>query len=178
MAVALRTQARGASAAAGRAAPVTPPGGLDASPARKKRTRDVTLTLVAAPESQPFVRRVVLIGVGLFVLLAAVVGLRTYMAQQQMVLDRLTIDVSRARNFYDELRAERAALRSPEVLVQAASALGMVQAPPQPRFMDIPADVAAAVAASAGGLDDDVVSGVGSALAEYGELKNRLHGGS
>lgn len=169
MAVALRTPLRDTA---------TPAGGLEAFPQRKKRTRDVTLTLVATPESQPFVRRVVLIGVGLFVLLAAVVGLRTYMAQQQMILDRLTIDVSRARNFYDELRAERAELRSPEVLVQAASALGMVQAPPQPRFMDVPADVAAAVAASAGGLDDDVVARAGSALAEYGELKNRLHGGS
>lgn len=147
-------------------------------PERRKRTRDVTLTLVAAPESQPFVRRVALIGVGLFVLLASVVGLRTYMAQQQMILDRLTIDVSRARNFYDELRAERAALRSPEVLVQAASALGMVQAPPQSRFMEIPADVAAAVAASAGGLDTDVVSDDGTALATYGELKSRLNGGS
>ena len=175
MAVALRTTT---PAAAARTAPATPAGGVHVVPARKKRTRDVTLTLVATPESQPFVRRVALIGVGLFVLLSAVVGLRTYMAQQQMVLDRLTIDVSRARNFYDELRAERAALRSPEVLVQAASALGMVQAPPQPRFMEIPADVAATIAASAGGLDDDVAVGTGSPLAEYGELKNRLHGGS
>lgn len=178
MAVALRSVSRNDHAVASRPAPATPSGGVPDHPERKKRTRDVTLTLVAAPESQPFVRRVVVIGAGLFVLLAAVVGLRTFMAQQQMVLDRLTIDVSRARNFYDELRAERAELRSPEVLVQAASALGMIPSPPQPRFMDVPSDVAAAVAASAGGLDDDVVARSDTPLGEYGVLKNRLHGGS
>lgn len=147
-------------------------------PEHRRRTRDVTLTLVASPERQPLVRRLILVGVGLFVLLAAVVGLRTYMAQQQMVLDRLTIDVSRARNFYDELRAQRAELRSPETLVEAAAALGMIQAPPQTKFMEIPADVAAEVAASAGALDGDATGIEGNPLGEYGVLKNRLHGGS
>jgi hypothetical protein len=120
---------------------------------------------------------VIVLVASFFALLAAVVALRTHLAQQQIVLDSLNRDVAMARDHFDALRAERARLRSPEVLTDAARSIGMSMAPIGRRIISVPPEVAAEVAAGVGVVDGDVVEAEDSALAEYGELKARIGAG-
>jgi hypothetical protein len=99
-----------------------------------------------------------------------VVALRAHMANQQMKIDSLNYDISRARLHFDTLRAERAALQSPEKLIANARAMGMVPSV-STRIIDIPAAVAAEVAATVGKVDSDVASAQESQLDEFGRLK-------
>ena len=139
---------------------------------RGRRTGEVSLTLVPVTDNSR-VRRVVVVVTCFFTLLIGVVALRTYIATQQMQLDKLNQDVSRARDHFDELRAERARLQSPDVLMMAARGLGMVPAATT-QIMGVPADVAAEVAAQVGKVDSDVAHDAVDALDSYGRLKSQI----
>jgi hypothetical protein len=104
------------------------------------------------------------------VAMGLVVALRAHMANQQMKIDSLNYDISRARLHFDTLRAERAALQSPEKLIANARDMGMVPSVTT-RIIDIPAAVAAEVAATVGKVDSDVASAQESQLDEFGRLK-------
>ena len=108
------------------------------------------------------------------VLLSVVVG-RAYMAQQEMRLDRLNTDVRRAREYFDELRARRAELQSPEHLLQIAWRAGMVPSVGN-KVVTIPAEVAVAVASSVGNVDADIAAGIESPLDEFGRVKATVEG--
>ena len=110
-----------------------------------------------------------LVAVVAFVLMAVVI-LRVHMAQQQMRLDRLNYDISRARLHFDELRAERASLQSPENLIAEAKKIGLLPGR-STRIVDIPPAIAAEVAATVGKVDEDVVKEQETALDEFGRLK-------
>lgn len=131
------------------------------------------LTVVPAPKRR-YVRVFVLL-VPLIVALGMVVALRAHMAQQQMRIDRLNSDISRARIHFDSLRAQRASLQSPEVLVRRAWELGLVPSLGS-RIVEIPADVAADVAANVGNIDADVVDAPETPLDEFGRLKPKVVG--
>jgi hypothetical protein len=104
-----------------------------------------------------------------------VVAVRAHMAQQQMKMDKLNYDISRAREHFDTLRAQRASLQSPEVLTEQARAMGMV--PSQGvTIVNIPAAIAAEVAATVGKVDADVVAADESPLDEFGRLKKTVVG--
>jgi cell division protein FtsL len=104
-----------------------------------------------------------------------VVAVRAHMAQQQMKIDKLNYDISRAREHFDTLRAERASLQSPEVLTEQARAMGMV--PSQGvTIVNVPAGIAAEVAATVGKVDADVVKTSESPLDEFGRLKKTVVG--
>ena len=107
------------------------------------------------------------------IFLCGVVALRTYMAQQQMRLDTITRDIKRSRNYFDELRATRAELQSPSVLLQKARIIGMVPVWGT-KVLEIPADIAAEVAATVGKVDIDVAVGGESALKEFGKVKAQI----
>ena len=139
---------------------------------RGRRSDGPTLTLVPVADTSR-VRRVVVVVTVFFMLLIGVVALRTYIATQQLRLDTLNQDVSRARDHFDVLRAERAKLQSPDVLMMAARGLGMVPAATT-QIMGVPAEIAAEVAAEVGKVDSDVATGSGDALAEYGRLKSQI----
>lgn len=139
---------------------------------RGRRTGDAVLTLVPVTDTSR-VRRVVVLVSCFFVLLIGVVALRTYIATQQMQLDKLNQDVSRARDHFDELRADRARLQSPDVLMMQARGLGMVPAATT-QIMGVPADIAAEVAAEVGKVDSDVASQVDDSLDAYGRLKAQI----
>ncbi|MFM8814390.1 MAG: hypothetical protein ACKOE0_00035, partial [Actinomycetes bacterium] len=62
---------------------------------------------------------------GLFVVVSSVIGLQAYIAGQQLKLDRLTSEISLARQYHDELRQQRVALLAPEYLREQAKALMM-----------------------------------------------------
>jgi hypothetical protein len=111
----------------------------------------------------------VLIAMGL------VVALRAHMAQQQMKIDRLNYDISRAREHFDSLRAERASLQSPEILTKQAHAMGMVPSLGT-TIVNIPSGIAAEVAATVGNVDADVIAASESPLDEFGRLKKTVVG--
>jgi hypothetical protein len=130
-----------------------------------------TLTLVPARRSP--VAIVVVVMFLFFGTLFGVVALRTHMAQQQRIIDDLTYDLTRARNHFDELRAQRARLQSPDVLVDAARAMGLVPTSGS-RLIDIPASVAAEVAETLGKVDMELVKPVESPLDTFGRLKSQV----
>ena len=104
-----------------------------------------------------------------------VVAVRAHMAQQQMKIDRLNYDISRAREHFDTLRAERASLQSPEVLTEQARSMGMVPGLGV-TIVNVPAEIAAEVAAPVGTVDADVVAANESPLDEFGRLKKTVVG--
>lgn len=108
-------------------------------------------------------------------LLLCVVLLRVNMATQQLKLDRLNRDVSRARQHFDSLRAQRASLQSPEYLIPKAREMGMVQSVGT-IIVDIPASIAAEVASTVGTVDADVMNTVESPLDEFGRIKATVEG--
>jgi cell division protein FtsL len=112
---------------------------------------------------------VVVIAMGL------VVSLRVHMAQQQLRIDRLNYDISRARMHFDSLRAERASLQSPQFLISRAREMGMVPSLGS-RIVEVPVSVAADVAANVGKIDADVVGSRETPLDEFGRLKPAVVG--
>lgn len=125
--------------------------------------------VIVEQNERRYLKIISMVAVIAFVLMAVVI-LRVHMAQQQMRLDRLNYDISRARLHFDELRAERASLQSPENLIAEARKMGMLPGR-STRIVDIPAAVAAEVAATVGKVDEDVVKGQETALDEFGRLK-------
>lgn len=133
----------------------------------------VKLTVVPRPEGV-YVRVFAFVA-AVVVVMGLVVALRAHMAQQQMKIDSLNYDITRARQHYDTLRAERAALQSPESLIANARAMGMVPSI-STRIIDIPASIAAEVAATVGKVDADVATAKESPLDEFGRLKPSVVG--
>lgn len=132
-----------------------------------------TLTLVPRSERR-FVRVFVFFAV-VVVAMGMVVSLRVHMAQQQLRIDRLNYDISRARQHFDSLRAQRASLQSPEFLISRAREMGMVPSVGS-RIVEVPASVAADVAANVGKIDADVAGSLETPLDEFGRLKPSVVG--
>jgi len=80
----------------------------------------------------------------------------TQLAERQLRLDRLDRQVSAERERFDELRYERAELRSPARLAQAASALGMYRGEVS-TFVDVTPEAVARQLAAAGAIGDNAV---------------------
>lgn len=131
--------------------------------------------LSLVPQSERRYWRVFVFIGGLLVAMGCVVALQADMANRQMKIDSLNYDISRARLHYDTLRAERASLQSPEKLIESARAMGMVPSL-STRIVDIPASIAAEVAATVGKVDADVVAATESQLDEFGRLKTVVVG--
>lgn len=132
------------------------------------------LTLVPRPRARRVgvVAVIVVFGAVLF----SVVALQTHMAQQQVRLDKINSDISRARRHFETLRAERAQLQSPTHLIARAHEFGMVPGV-NVRVVEVPAAIAAEVAANVGKIDEDVAAATESPLDEFGRLKPAVVGG-
>jgi cell division protein FtsL len=131
------------------------------------------LTLV--PRSERRFVRVFIFFAAVVVAMGMVVALRVHMAQQQLRIDRLNYDISRARQHFDSLRAQRASLQSPEFLISRSREMGMVPSLGS-RIVEVPASVAADVAANVGKIDADVAGSVETPLDEFGRLKPSVVG--
>lgn len=129
------------------------------------------LTLVAN-EERKYVRAFVALAIFISSLFM-VVALRATLADQQMKIDKLNYDISRARQHFDHLRADRARLQSPEQLTAQARVMGMVPSRGV-RVISVPASVAAEVAATVGKVDADVVAPTQSPLDEFGYYKAKV----
>ena len=89
---------------------------------------------------------------GLFVVVSSVIGLQAYIAGQQLKLDRLTSEISLARQYHDELRQQRVTLLAPEYLREQAKAMMMTPGLGS-KFVEVPQDVVASVVISTGKMD-------------------------
>ena len=135
-----------------------------------REDRDSRPKLVLVPQSERRYFRVITTVVLVGILMLGIVSLRAYMAQQEMRLDKLNYDITRARAHFETLRAERANLQSPGQLMNQASLMGLVPSFPI-RMVGIPPAVAAEVAATVGKVDSDVVAHTESPLDEFGRMK-------
>jgi hypothetical protein len=105
-----------------------------------------------------------------FGVMLGVTVFQTRLAERQLQLDRIERDVNTARDRYDQLRQVRAILRSPERLAAEAAANGLVPAAGS-EFVEVDPAVKALVAASAGGVDEQVVRAATSSLEEFRRVK-------
>ena len=135
-----------------------------------REDRDSRPKLVLVPQSERRYFRVITTVVLVGILMLGIVSLRAYMAQQEMRLDKLNYDITRARAHFETLRAERANLQSPGQLMNQAGLMGLVPSFPI-RMVAIPPAIAAEVAATVGKVDSDVVAHTESPLDEFGRMK-------
>jgi hypothetical protein len=126
------------------------------------------LSVVAKPER--WYMKIMFTVASIVVMMFLVVSLRAHMAQQEMRLDKLNYDISRAREHFETLRAQRANMQSPELLIAQARTIGLVPSVGT-RLVDVPAATAAEVAATVGKVDSDVIAHTESPLDEFGRMK-------
>jgi cell division protein FtsB len=103
----------------------------------------------------------------LFVTVSSVIGFQAYIAQQQLKIDALSSEIRLARAYHDQLRQQRAELLAPDALRDQARSLGMAPGLGS-RFVEIPEDVVAQVAAAIGKMDPAIAdpSTVGGSTSE------------
>jgi len=126
--------------------------------------------LVLVPQSERRYVRVFTVMTFVVTVMFGIVSLRAHMAQQEMRLDKLNYDITRARAHFETVRAERANLQSPGQLMNQASLMGLVPSLGI-HMVGIPAAIAAEVAATIGKVDSDVVAHTESPLDEFGRMK-------
>ena len=110
---------------------------------------------VVQPVTRSKFSKVTLVIFALTSVLALIVIFQTVIAEQQLQLDKVSTDVRLARQHYNELRQQRAELRSPDYLRAQAIILGMWPGSGA-KFEEIPADVVTMVLASTGDMDDSI----------------------
>ena len=79
----------------------------------------------------------------------------TQLAERQLTIDQLERQVQEERARFDELRRDRAVLRSPQRIADEATALGMVPGETS-RFIQVDPMLLAIQLAAAGATDDDI----------------------
>jgi len=86
-------------------------------------------------------------------LMLGAAAFQTQLARRQVELDQVDRQIRVARNDFNDLRSQRAELRSPQRLATSGAAMGMTTAA-KTEFLDISPEVVAAVQQSAGGVFD------------------------
>jgi len=110
-----------------------------------------------------------------FAVMVGALAFQTQVARNQLQLDRIDHDIRVAREQYDSLRRERAELRSPGRLMQAAMSLDMVAAS-QSTFMNLDPDVVAAVQRSGATGGAAATSDADKEFAAYASVKAEAGG--
>lgn len=101
----------------------------------------------------------VFVGIAIFVVIGGMLGaavFHTQLAQRQLDIDRLERSVDDARERFDELRRDRAVLRSPERIADEAERLGMVRGATS-EFVSVDAAALARQIAAGGAAGSDAV---------------------
>lgn len=104
-------------------------------------------------------------------LMLGAAAFQTQLARRQVELDRVDRQIRSARNDFDDLRRQRAELRSPERLATSGSALGMRSAT-ETEFVEIAPEVIAVVQQSAGGVFDPGSEAVDPVFEEFKVVKS------
>lgn len=107
--------------------------------------------LTVVPRRRRAARLVVVLCAFVVLAMAGAAAFQTLLAQRQLEIDRTEQAIEDAREQYEELRRERAELRSPGRLAELAVGMDMVAAQ-ESSFMTVDADVLAVVQSSSGRL--------------------------
>lgn len=135
--------------------PVTRPVSRPKNGRNSSRSNAKPQLRVVQPVTRSKFSKVTLVIFALTSVLAFIVIFQTVIAEQQLQLDKVSTDVRLARQHYNELRQQRAELRSPDYLRAQAIILGMWPGSGA-KFEEIPADVVTMVLASTGDMDDSI----------------------
>jgi hypothetical protein len=127
--------------------------------------------LAVVPRRRRAARLVAVAAVFVASAMLATAAFQTQLASRQLTLDQLDKDMRTARTRYDDLRRQRAELRSPGRLTAEATALGMVPAS-KSDFLVLTPDVLAAVQQSAGGVLDPSLDTQQSVFEEFTTVKS------
>jgi hypothetical protein len=119
-------------------------------PGHKRRP---ALRVVPSRQRWPAVAGGVVLVAVMFAMLGAAV-FHTQLAERQLTIDQLERQVQEERARFDELRRDRAVLRSPQRIADEAIALGMVPGETS-RFIQVDPTLLAMQLAAAGATDDD-----------------------
>ncbi|MFK8023634.1 MAG: hypothetical protein AB8G26_06695 [Ilumatobacter sp.] len=133
--------------------------------------RRPALSVVRRRRRWPAVIGVVLVMFMLVAMLGAAV-FHTQLAQRQLRIDDLEREVQSERERFDELRRDRAVLRSPGRISTEAEALDMVRGETS-RFIEVDAGALARQLAAAGVTDDDArrIIGESGPLDQFRDVK-------
>lgn len=115
-----------------------------------------------------------LVTLAAFVVSSSMLGaaaFQTQLARRQVELDRVDRQIRVARATFDNLRQQRAELRSPERLAISGEALGMRGAN-NTQFVEIDPAVVAEVQLSAGGVFDSGIEAVDPVFEEFKVVKS------
>lgn len=135
--------------------PVTRPVSRPKNGRNSSRSNAKPQLRVVQPVTRSKFSKVTLVIFALTSVLAFIVIFQTVIAEQQLQLDKVSTDVRLARQHYNELRQQRAELRSPDYLRAQAIILGMWPGSGA-KFEEIPEDVVTMVLASTGDMDDSI----------------------
>ncbi len=135
--------------------PVTRPVSRPKNGRNSSRSNAKPQLRVVQPVTRSKFSKVTLVIFALTSVLAFIVIFQTVIAEQQLQLDKISTDVRLARQHYNELRQQRAELRSPDYLRAQAIILGMWPGSGA-KFEEIPEDVVTMVLASTGDMDDSI----------------------
>jgi cell division protein FtsL len=114
------------------------------------------------------------VAVGAFFVSSVMLGaaaFQTQLARRQVELDHADRQIRAARTNFNELRRQRAELRSPQRLATIGSSLGML-AGTKTEFMEISPEVIAEVKQSAGGVFDAEIEAVDPVFEEFKVVKS------
>ena len=131
--------------------------------------------LTVVPRRRRTARLIAVVSVVLFGLMMAAAAFQTQLADRQVELDTLDRRIRTAQAAYDDLRRERAELRSPGRLAKEAEALGMVPAR-QTQFVSLDPDVLAAVQRAGAPEGNGEGPTIEEEFAEYAETKAQAGG--
>lgn len=108
---------------------------------------------VVAPRRRRNARLVAIAAFFASSLMLGAAAFQTQLARRQVELDQVNRQIRAARNDFNDLRSQRAELRSPNRLAASGAAMGMTTVA-NTEFLDISPEVIAAVQLSAGGVFD------------------------
>jgi hypothetical protein len=108
---------------------------------------------VVAPRRRRNARLVAIAAFFASSLMLGAAAFQTQLARRQVELDQVNRQIRAARNDFNDLRSQRAELRSPDRLAASGAAMGMTSAA-KTDFLDISPEVVAEVQLSAGGVFD------------------------
>lgn len=139
---------------------------VDVGPLQTKRPR-----LHVVPKRKRAVGLAVTGFVFLFALLLGATAFQTQIARNQLQIDATEKSVRNARERYDNLRRQRAELRSPNRLAVVAAELGMVPAE-NGEFLTIDGSIAARIVTLADGLPSSSAENSEDAFAQFSQIKS------
>lgn len=116
------------------------------------------LEVVGTRKRWPAVVGAVVLLIVMVMMLGAAV-FHTQLAERQLEIDQLDRQVQEERERFDELRRDRAVLRSPQRIADEAAVIGMVRGETS-RFIDIDPMALAVQLAAAGATEDDTTRAI------------------